>query len=94
MAIHHLNLFPRLSTLAKLFAADCWLVLDDVQLARRDFQHRARLAAMSCPAQRQWLSLPTHLPQWAVDLDQRRGSCGPRTIPPTRRRYAARARGA
>ena len=62
VAIHQPNLFPRLSTLAKLFAADCWIVLDDVQFARRDFQHRARLAAMSGSAQRQWLSLPTHLP--------------------------------
>ncbi|MFD8206062.1 WbqC family protein [Streptomyces sp. NPDC059695] len=62
VAIHQPNLFPRLSTLAKLFAADCWIVLDDVQFARRDFQHRARLAAMSGSARHQWLSLPTHLP--------------------------------
>ncbi|UUS34030.1 MULTISPECIES: WbqC family protein [Streptomyces] len=62
MAIHQPNLFPRLSTLAKLFAADCWIVLDDVQFARRDFQHRARLGSMSNPARHQWLSIPTHLP--------------------------------
>ncbi|MER5202272.1 WbqC family protein [Streptomyces sp. NPDC002825] len=62
MAIHQPNLFPRLSTLAKLFAADCWIVLDDVQFARRDFQHRARLGSMSGPDRRQWLSIPTHLP--------------------------------
>ncbi|WP_225076981.1 WbqC family protein [Streptomyces sp. CoT10] len=61
-AIHQPNLFPRLSTLAKLFAADRWIVLDDVQFARRDYQHRARLAALGDPGRQQWLTLPTHLP--------------------------------
>ncbi|MFJ9680987.1 WbqC family protein [Streptomyces sp. NPDC101194] len=61
-AIHQPNLFPRLSTLAKLFAADRWIVLDDVQFARRDYQHRARLATLDDPARQQWLTLPTHLP--------------------------------
>ncbi|MCB8902027.1 WbqC family protein [Streptomyces sp. CB02980] len=62
-AIHQPNFFPRLSTLAKIFAADYWIVLDDVQFARRDYQHRARLGSRSDLAQRQWLSLPTHLPR-------------------------------
>jgi hypothetical protein len=44
-AIHQPNFFPRLSTLAKLFTADIWVVLDDVQFARRDYQHR-------CPGDR------------------------------------------
>lgn len=61
-AIHQPNLFPRMSTLAKLFAADRWIVLDDVQFARRDYQHRTRLAALDDPARQQWLTLPTHLP--------------------------------
>ncbi len=61
-AIHQPNLFPRLSTLAKLYAADRWIV-DDVQFARRDYQHRARLADLDEPARQQWLTLPTHLPQ-------------------------------
>ncbi|MEU7224393.1 WbqC family protein [Streptomyces chrestomyceticus] len=61
-AIHQPNFFPRLTTLAKLFAADYWIVLDDVQFARRDYQHRARLAALNDPARRQWLTVPTHLP--------------------------------
>ena len=42
-AIHQPNLFPRPSTLAKLFAADIWIALDDVQFVRRDYQHRVRL---------------------------------------------------
>jgi hypothetical protein len=62
-AIHQPNLFPRLTTLAKLFAADYWIVLDDVQFNRRDYQHRARLAALDDPHRRQWLTVPTHLPQ-------------------------------
>lgn len=61
-AIHQPNLFPRLSTLAKLFTADYWIVLDDVQFTRRDYQHRARLADLHQPERWQWLSISTHLP--------------------------------
>ncbi|MGW7459047.1 WbqC family protein [Streptomyces sp. NPDC054797] len=64
-AIHQPNLFPRLTTLAKLFAADTWIVLDDVQFTRRDYQHRTRLAALEAqqaPGSR-WMSIPTHLPR-------------------------------
>ena len=61
-AIHQPNLFSRLTTLAKLFAADYWIVLNDVQFNRRDYQHRARLASMTDPLRRQWLTIPTHLP--------------------------------
>lgn len=61
-AIHQPNLFPRLATLAKLFTADTWIVLDDVQFTRRDYQHRARLAELSYPDRHRWLSIPTHLP--------------------------------
>jgi hypothetical protein len=62
-AIHQPNFFPRLSTLAKLFAADYWIVLDDVQFVRRDYQHWARLAFLEDSGRGQWLSLATHLPQ-------------------------------
>ncbi|MCK2214038.1 WbqC family protein [Actinomadura sp. ATCC 31491] len=61
-AIHQPNLFPRLATLAKLFTADYWIVLDDVQFARRDYQHRARLASFDGSREPQWLSIATHLP--------------------------------
>jgi hypothetical protein len=43
-------------------------VLDDVQFARRDYQHRARLAALRNPRQRQWFTLPTHLPNGRASL--------------------------
>ncbi|WP_280701042.1 WbqC family protein [Kitasatospora sp. GP82] len=61
-AVHQPNLLPRLSTLAKVFAADVWVVLDDVQFARRDYQHRTRLADLGDAQRWRWLSLPTHLP--------------------------------
>jgi len=61
-AIHQPNFLPRLTTLAKLFAADYWVVLDDVQFTRRDYQHRARLADLDAPARQRWLTIPTHLP--------------------------------
>ncbi|MET8394544.1 WbqC family protein [Streptomyces anthocyanicus] len=53
---------PRLTTLAKLFVANYWIVLDDVQFTRRDYQHRARLAALDDLARQQWLTTPTCLP--------------------------------
>jgi hypothetical protein len=62
-AIHQPNFLPRLSTLAKLYAADTWVILDDVQFTRRDYQHRCYLAP--APASRlpgRWLTLPVHLP--------------------------------
>ncbi|WP_198654178.1 WbqC family protein [Nocardia aurea] len=61
-AIHQPNLFPRLATLAKIVAADYWIALDDVQFARRDYQHRARLPAVARPWATQWLSIATRLP--------------------------------
>ncbi|MFI1964584.1 WbqC family protein [Streptomyces pathocidini] len=67
-AIHQPNLLPRLSTLAKLYAADIWVVLDDVQFVRRDYQHRARLAVLDNPQQYQWLSVETHLPHGRATL--------------------------
>lgn len=67
-AVHQPNLLPRLSTLAKLYAADVWVVLDDVQFTRRDYQHRARLAALDAPHQQQWLSVETHLPYGRATL--------------------------
>lgn len=61
-AIHQPNLFPRLSTLAKLHAADVWVVLDDVQFTRGAYQQRCRLAGTGDPSRQQWLTVPVHLP--------------------------------
>jgi hypothetical protein len=68
-AIHQPNFFPRLPTLAKLFAADIWVILDNVQFARRDYQHRCYLAA--APDARlpgRWLTVPVHLPAGRATL--------------------------
>ncbi|MFB7669603.1 WbqC family protein [Kitasatospora sp. NPDC056138] len=67
-AIHQPNLFPRLSTVAKLAAADVWIVLDDVQFTRRDYQHRVRIARPCEPDSYRWLSVPTHLPYGRATL--------------------------
>jgi hypothetical protein len=67
-AIHRAKLFPRLATLAKIYTADTWLVLDDVQFTRRDYQHRCRLAALNDPTRQQWLTLPVHLPNGQTTL--------------------------
>ncbi|MGW0859994.1 WbqC family protein [Streptomyces sp. NPDC002690] len=61
-AIHQPNLFPGLTTLAELFAADYWIVLDDVRFTRRDYQHRARLGDLDEPGRRQWLTIPPTFP--------------------------------
>ncbi|MGQ0839090.1 WbqC family protein [Actinokineospora sp.] len=61
-AIHQPNLFPRLPTLAKLYAADVWVVLDDVQFNARDYQQRSWLEHPNS-ARGQWLTLPVHRPR-------------------------------
>lgn len=65
-AIHQPNFFPRLSTLAKLFTADIWVVLDDVQFARRDYQHRCRVTGPD--GIERWLTVPVHLPAGRATL--------------------------
>jgi hypothetical protein len=62
-AIHQPNFLPRLSTLAKIYAADIWVILDDVQFTRRDYQHRCYLGpAPDAGLPGRWLTLPVHLP--------------------------------
>jgi len=65
-AIHQPNFFPWLSTLAKLFTADIWIVLDDVQFTRRDYQHRCRVAGPD--GIQRWLTVPVHLPAGRATL--------------------------
>lgn len=60
-AVHQPNLFPRISTLFKLYSADIWVVLDDVQFNARDYQNRTWLQAPRTK-HGQWLTLPTHKP--------------------------------
>ncbi|NKQ52768.1 WbqC family protein [Amycolatopsis sp. K13G38] len=67
-AVHQPNFFPRTSTLAKIFRADVWVVLDDVQFNARDYQHRARLATLNDPAAQRWLTVPVHRPRGRASL--------------------------
>jgi hypothetical protein len=57
-AIQQPNFFPRLSTLAKLFTADIWVILDDVQFTRRDYQHRCLVAG------------PDTVERWLTDVSE------------------------
>jgi hypothetical protein len=49
--------------LSKILSADVWIILDDVQFCRRDYQHRAKLAPLATPQLWHWLTLPVHLPE-------------------------------
>lgn len=95
-AIHQPNFFPRLSTLAKLYAADIWIILDDVQFARRDYQHRCQIAAAgdAGPPQR-WLTIPVHLPAGRATLIREAHMADPavtaRRVPDILRQYYKRA---
>ncbi len=62
-AIHQPNFLPRLTTLAKIYAADIWIILNDVQFARRDYQHRCYLPPVAdAELPGRWLTIPVHLP--------------------------------
>jgi hypothetical protein len=67
-AIHQPHFFPRLSTLAKLYAADVWVILDDVQFSRRDYQHRCYLPDAGTALPARWLTVPVHLPAGRATL--------------------------
>jgi hypothetical protein len=67
-AVHQPNFFPRLSTLAKLYTADVWVILDDVQFTRRDYQHRCYLPAAGTALPARWLTVPVHLPAGRATL--------------------------
>jgi hypothetical protein len=62
-AIHQPNFLPRRSTFAKLYAADIWIILDDVQFTRRDYQNRCYLTPVAdAQFPGRWLTIPVHLP--------------------------------
>lgn len=84
LAIHQPNFLPRLKVLQKLANADCWVVLDNVQYAHREWQNRARIAPLNKAQRNFWLTLPVlrRLGQTTpigqveiVDLPRAIGSC-------------------
>lgn len=62
VAIHQPNLFPRIKVLQKLALADIWIVLDDVQFARREYQNRTLLVPNHSGSKPHWFTLPVTLP--------------------------------
>lgn len=62
LAIHQPNFLPRLKVLQKLAASDLWIVHDDVQFAKREWQNRAAIRHQSDHCTPFWITLPVHLP--------------------------------
>jgi hypothetical protein len=62
VAVHQPNFLPRAKVLQKLAIADTWVVLDDVQFARQDYQHRAHITPERERQQARWCTLPVSLP--------------------------------
>lgn len=62
LATHQPNFIPRLKVLQKIASADCWVVLDGVQFAQREWQNRARIATAGRVPTEFWLTLPVRLP--------------------------------
>ena len=65
-ADHQPNFLPRLPTLAKLYAADIWIILDDIQFNRRDYQHRCYLRRCPTPNSQTMADHPRS-PAWRPD---------------------------
>jgi hypothetical protein len=63
VAVHQPNLFPRLKVLQKIAQSDLWVILDDVQYVRQEWQNRARLRHLRAPAQEYWLTVPVRRPR-------------------------------
>jgi WbqC-like protein family len=62
VAVHQPNLLPRLKVLQKLALADVWVVLDDVQFAKFEYQNRARFCPTLAGQPSRWCTVPVHLP--------------------------------
>jgi hypothetical protein len=58
VAVHQPNFLPWLGYFAKIAAADVFVVLDDVQFARRDYTNRVRLNSAAGPW---WLTIPVQM---------------------------------
>ncbi len=68
VAVHQSNFLPRLKVLQKIARADTWIVLDDVQFARREWQNRARIGFLREPHRDFWLTLPVSRPDGRASL--------------------------
>jgi hypothetical protein len=58
IVIHQPNTFPRLKVLQKILASDLWIVYDNVQFVRREWQNRTKLRFLKDPYNSYWLTVP------------------------------------
>lgn len=58
VVIHQPNTFPRLKVLQKIAFGNVWVIYDDVQYVRREWQNRTKLRYLSDPERDFWLSIP------------------------------------
>lgn len=58
VAIHQPNLFPRLKVLQKIALADVWVIHDDVQYAKQEWQNRARVRPLLDIGEAYWVTAP------------------------------------
>jgi len=61
VSIHQPNLFPRVTTIAKLLLSDAYVPLTEVQFTQRDYQHRFRTTDRLNHEQARWTTVPVHL---------------------------------
>jgi hypothetical protein len=62
IVIHQPNLFPRLKVLKKIASADIWVIFDDVQFVKREWQNRTKLRLLNQPSHQYWLTVPVNCP--------------------------------
>jgi len=58
VVIHQPNLLPRLRVFCKIAQSTTWVVLDNVQYVRREWQNRTSLRFSRCPWRTYWLTAP------------------------------------
>lgn len=58
ICIHQPNTFPRLKVLQKICQSDIWIIFDDVQYVRREWQNRCILRNLKNIEHSFWLTIP------------------------------------
>lgn len=66
-AIHQPNLFPRLKVLQKIFDCDVYIIFDDAQFVRNDWQNRVWIRNLKSK-EPFWLNIPVHKPSGQKSL--------------------------
>lgn len=58
IVIHQPNLFPRLKVLSKIAMSDIYVIYDNVQYVRNDWQNRTKIRYLKEPNKEYWVSIP------------------------------------